>query len=136
MAEVDKKNSKDGIEITYIKFIPKKRNKNECLDNFFKDKMKVNKIMNSYEKNKEKPIIPAKKPEVIDKLLTKLSGKDRIGTIELLKCTMCPNTDLKFKNAISRKEYSISGMCQQCQDKFFGKDEPEPDFDLSSNRVM
>ncbi|MCK5018279.1 MAG: hypothetical protein KAS32_14575 [Candidatus Peribacteraceae bacterium] len=27
-----------------------------------------------------------------------------------------------FRNAISRKEYFISGMCQKCQDSVSGKD--------------
>ena len=27
-----------------------------------------------------------------------------------------------FRNEISRKEYRISGFCQECQDKTFGKD--------------
>lgn len=38
------------------------------------------------------------------------------------KCTIC-NEEIKendFKNAISIKEYRISGMCQTCQDSVFG----------------
>ena len=27
-----------------------------------------------------------------------------------------------FRNDISRKEFEISGMCQKCQDEFFGVD--------------
>ena len=27
-----------------------------------------------------------------------------------------------FRDDLSRKEYSISGMCQDCQDKVFGED--------------
>lgn len=45
--------------------------------------------------------------------------------IELLKqelCTTCGNKITGFKNAISRKEYQISGMCQKCQDSVFGGD--------------
>jgi len=26
-----------------------------------------------------------------------------------------------FRDALSKKEYEISGLCQQCQDNFFGK---------------
>ena len=26
-----------------------------------------------------------------------------------------------FRDNLSRKEYSISGLCQDCQDEFFGK---------------
>ena len=27
-----------------------------------------------------------------------------------------------FRNEISRKEFRLSGRCQKCQDRFFGKD--------------
>jgi tRNA 2-selenouridine synthase SelU len=40
-------------------------------------------------------------------------------------CNGCgKKIDIKneFKNAISRKEYLISGFCQICQDEVFGKD--------------
>ena len=32
------------------------------------------------------------------------------------KCPICLQPVGEFKNALSRKEYSISGMCQVCQD--------------------
>lgn len=35
------------------------------------------------------------------------------------KCTSCRNKIGKFRDKLSRKEYSISGMCQKCQDKIF-----------------
>jgi len=37
-------------------------------------------------------------------------------------CVTCDNkiTDNSFKDEISIKEYSISGMCQECQDGVFG----------------
>jgi hypothetical protein len=41
--------------------------------------------------------------------------------IENDKCTECEK-DIKeeeFKDEISKREYSISGMCQKCQDKIF-----------------
>ena len=37
------------------------------------------------------------------------------------KCPLC-GKDIKekdFKDALSRKEYGISGMCQRCQNKTF-----------------
>ena len=37
------------------------------------------------------------------------------------RCAMCAHTLTEFKNEISKKEYSISGMCQDCQDEIFGK---------------
>ena len=41
------------------------------------------------------------------------------------ECTSCENADLTaFRDDISKKEYSISGMCQLCQDEvFFEKSE-------------
>ena len=35
-------------------------------------------------------------------------------------CTYCAITLDDFRDEISAKEYSISGMCQSCQDKTFG----------------
>tara|TARA_R110000737_G_scaffold319672_1_gene330978 strand:- start:195 stop:422 length:228 start_codon:yes stop_codon:yes gene_type:complete len=40
-------------------------------------------------------------------------------------CTYCAVTLDDFRDEISAKEYSISGMCQTCQDKTFGMSEEE-----------
>lgn len=37
-------------------------------------------------------------------------------------CIMCGQPVGEFRNELSKKEYSISGFCQDCQDNFFGKD--------------
>lgn len=38
-------------------------------------------------------------------------------------CPFCEKpVEDNFKNEISRKEFRISGMCQKCQDNFYGKD--------------
>ena len=34
----------------------------------------------------------------------------------------CGGPAVDFRNEISRKEYSISGLCQKCQDEIFGVD--------------
>ena len=39
------------------------------------------------------------------------------------KCPFCGSTKIKpedFKDALSLKEYRISGLCQRCQDEMFG----------------
>lgn len=36
------------------------------------------------------------------------------------RCPICKSTNLEFKDALSEKEYAISGMCQSCQDSVFG----------------
>ena len=35
-------------------------------------------------------------------------------------CVICGGAADKFKDALSAKEYTISGMCQTCQDRMFG----------------
>lgn len=45
---------------------------------------------------------------------------------ELIKddiCLSCKQPAKTFKDALSRKEYSISGLCQSCQDLVFKEDE-------------
>jgi hypothetical protein len=37
-------------------------------------------------------------------------------------CTFCSKKVKTFRNTSSEKEYKISGFCQECQDKVFGKD--------------
>ena len=34
-------------------------------------------------------------------------------------CVVCKSPAVAFRNALSEKEYSISGMCQRCQDSVF-----------------
>ncbi len=38
------------------------------------------------------------------------------------KCSVCGTeiNEKDFKDSLSKKEYSISGMCQKCQDDIFG----------------
>lgn len=47
------------------------------------------------------------------------------GAVEAIsegKCPMCGNPidDSEFRDELSRKEYSISGLCQMCQDDVVG----------------
>jgi len=37
-------------------------------------------------------------------------------------CALCGKQAVKFRNDVSIVEYSISGMCQECQDSVFGVD--------------
>ena len=34
-------------------------------------------------------------------------------------CVMCGGEAKDFRDAVSKKEYGLSGMCQGCQDSFF-----------------
>lgn len=65
---------------------------------------------------------PEEKDPSIDALLKQVFGKDRIDSINKNKCTWCGKEVGTFKDALSKKEYGISGFCQSCQDDTFGED--------------
>jgi hypothetical protein len=48
----------------------------------------------------------------------------QVERFEQGKCVFCKKPIFlnDFRNEISKREYGISGMCQECQDKIFGKD--------------
>lgn len=52
--------------------------------------------------------------------LTRIFGVDRRSVIAQNKCTSCAGDAQEFNDDLSRKEYSISGLCQKCQDEVFG----------------
>ena len=58
----------------------------------------------------------------IDEIISLVAGKDRVPTIESSRCMGCDRRELTFRNDLSRKEYTISGLCQHCQDEIFGED--------------
>ena len=70
---------------------------------------------------------PTKKSEGMEALIDSLnpSGKTRRGSITSGTCSMCGNPTGEFRDALSRKEYTISGWCQKCQDKMFKPEEDE-----------
>tara|TARA_R100000008_G_scaffold40816_2_gene23459 strand:- start:2515 stop:2727 length:213 start_codon:yes stop_codon:yes gene_type:complete len=63
---------------------------------------------------------PTDKSPEIDAFLTHLTGVDRKVSIEAATCTTCTGTATTFRDELSRKEFSISGMCQACQDAIYG----------------
>jgi hypothetical protein len=75
------------------------------------------------------------KANEIDAMLTSVFGVDRVKTISGGTCVSCDAESIiatSFRDDISRKEYSISGLCQSCQDDVFGhddEDEPCEDWD-------
>ena len=47
--------------------------------------------------------------------------------VDMIEEGVCPDCGKKieyedFRNELSIKEFNISGMCQKCQDDFFGED--------------
>lgn len=65
---------------------------------------------------------PTEKSPGIDSFIETLMGKNRVETIKENLCMTCNSPVGAFRNALSAKEYSISGMCQKCQDSIFGED--------------
>ncbi len=63
---------------------------------------------------------PTVKSVAIEDVLTNISGKHRPTAIRNNECVWCKDADTNFRDALSRKDYTISGMCQTCQDKVYG----------------
>jgi len=61
----------------------------------------------------------SKKDQSIDALLTSLTGRDRTQSVSQNICNWCGEDASTFTDALSEKEYTISGLCQTCQDKTF-----------------
>ena len=53
----------------------------------------------------------------------KLFGRSRTIALAGNECVKCGEFNLEFRDEISRKEYSISALCQCCQDGSFGTEE-------------
>lgn len=69
--------------------------------------------------------IPTDKAPPIDAFIQKVTGKDRRQTIAEASCMTCNGAADQFRDELSRREYAISGMCQECQDGVFGAGEEE-----------
>lgn len=66
-----------------------------------------------------KPTVKAEEIEnFIDSITPNLLG--RKGSIIANVCAICKKDAIKFKDRLSEREYTISGMCQKCQDSIFG----------------
>lgn len=63
---------------------------------------------------------PSKKSPQIEEALTELFGFDRREYITKNLCPFCKKPAETFRDEISKREFSISGLCQDCQDKTFG----------------
>jgi len=67
---------------------------------------------------------PSKKAPGIEAFLNEISGRsDSIKMDTCIKPPLgCGLPITPFRNEISRREYTISGLCQKCQDEIFGAD--------------
>lgn len=50
-------------------------------------------------------------------------GVKRTDAINDCTCVLCKNPAVAFRDTLSFREFTISGMCQDCQDSFFGGEE-------------
>lgn len=64
-------------------------------------------------------MIPTEKAPEIDSFITRIFGIDRTECIKSGRCVMCSRLVTGFNDALSQREYQISGMCQACQDRIY-----------------
>jgi len=58
----------------------------------------------------------------IEKRPADLLFPDRIPKMKKNICVTCSSKVEGFDRELSQKEFLISGMCQKCQDEFFGEE--------------
>jgi hypothetical protein len=63
---------------------------------------------------------PTEKSPEIDALLKSSFGINRRKSILNNRCVFCGKQATEFTDEISKREFSISGICQKCQDETFG----------------
>jgi hypothetical protein len=72
---------------------------------------------------------PTRKSDAIDEMLTAITGVDRVSRVKDNECVFADVDDeehsMDFTDELSRKEYTISGLCQTCQDKVFAEPDEE-----------
>ena len=72
---------------------------------------------------------PSGKSTEIDRLLGVIFGIDKKEAITNNVCAMCKKKTKGFRDARSLKEYTISGLCMECQDRIFGFTTFDGDYD-------
>lgn len=69
-----------------------------------------------------------KHPELsalLDSFTRSAFGTTRSESIQSDLCVSCCKAAVDFRDELSRREYTISGLCQKCQDSFFGSAEED-----------
>ena len=69
--------------------------------------------------------IPTPKAKKIDSTLSNLTGNSREDFIRANRCVVCTQPATDFADELSTNEYTISGLCQVCQDRVWPRDTPE-----------
>ena len=65
---------------------------------------------------------PAPKSKSLNQLLNGVFNREACITHDV--CVDCGESAEDFRDALSIKEFSLSGLCQICQDSVFGTEEP------------
>ena len=69
--------------------------------------------------------MPSPKSPNVETFLSKLSGDSRQQAANELRCINppigCGEPIKGFRDELSAKEHRISGLCQKCQDAFWGE---------------
>ena len=63
--------------------------------------------------------LPVLKAKPIDQFISSTFDVDRVKVIKADLCSSCGKAALEFTSERSLNEYSISGLCQVCQNEFF-----------------
>ena len=63
--------------------------------------------------------LPTLKAKPIDQFISSTFDVNRVKVIKADLCSSCGKAALEFTSESALNEYSISGMCQSCQDDFF-----------------
>jgi len=74
-------------------------------------------------KNEQYSLEATFKHQGIEQMLTNLTGVSRVGAVAEASCVMCKGEASSFTDELSKKEYTISGMCQDCQDSVYGTED-------------
>lgn len=61
---------------------------------------------------------PSQKAPALTDFLEQTFGRSSAITSDT--CVSCGQDATDFRDALSEKEYTISGLCQSCQDSIFG----------------
>lgn len=56
-------------------------------------------------------------------ILRLLGFNEEVDRVQKGLCPFCNKPPGSFRDELSLKEYRISGLCQKCQDDFFGSKE-------------
>jgi hypothetical protein len=63
--------------------------------------------------------LPADKNKAIRDFQSEIMGTNVEESIQQDRCVSCRKPAVEFRDQISRREFTLSGLCQSCQDIVF-----------------